>query len=150
MDRKILLTIIAGLVVTCLLLLVSIYAAGIAFILFIVLVMCQLIMQDSASRPDIMVELRDDAKAVLIRNSGNSDAVRVHVALVPLDIEYDIMVLAPDQINEYPLEKMVTEAKAVATFENVMGDKFSRSGTLASGGSAYDPLKPMIPIFRWK
>jgi hypothetical protein len=108
------------------------------------------IMQDSTTLPDVMVELEDDAKGILIRNSGNSDAVKIHVALVPVNIEFNIAVLAPDQINEYPLESMLSEAKAVVTFENVMGNAFSRTYNLSSTGNQNDPFKPMIPFFKWK
>ena len=105
------------------------------------------IMQDTKNLPDVVVELKEDAKGVVVRNSGNSDAVNVRVALVPVNIEYRIQTIAPDQVNEYPFESMLAEAKAVVTFENVMGDAFSRSYDLSARGS-YDPLRPMIPLFR--
>ena len=149
MDRKLQILLIAGIILTIIAFLINIYAGGVVFILFAVLVMSLFIMQDTKTLPDVVVELKDDAKGIIIRNSGNSDAVKVHVALVPLNIEYDIPVLAPDQVNEYPLETMLAEAKAVAAFENVMGNSFSRSYELSSRGS-YDPLKPMIPLFRHK
>lgn len=150
MDRKIQGMFIAGIALTLIAFLFSFYAAAIIFILFAVLIMSLLIMQDSASFPNVVVELKDDAKSVIIRNAGNSDAVKVHVALVPINIEFDILVLAPDQVNEYPLESMLAEAKAIATFENVMGNTFSKSYSLTASGNEYDPLKPMIPLFRWK
>jgi len=150
MDRKIQILLVSGIIITLIVFLINIYAAGIVFIIFVILVMSLFIMQDSTTMPDIIAELKDDAKGIIIRNSGNSDAVKVHVALVPMDIEFNIAVLAPDQVNEYPLEKMIPEVKAAVTFENVMGDTYSRSYNLTASGNQYDPLKPMIPIFKWK
>lgn len=150
MDRKIQILLVSGIILTLIVFLINIYAAGVLFILFAVLIMSLFIMQDSTTLPDVMVELEDDAKGILIRNSGNSDAVKIHVALVPVNIEFNIAVLAPDQINEYPLESMLPEAKAVVTFENVMGNAFSRTYNLSSTGNQNDPFKPMIPFFKWK
>jgi hypothetical protein len=149
MDRKLQILLVAGIILTIIAFLVNIYAGGIVLILVAVIAMSLFIMKDTESLPDVVVELREDAKGVIIRNSGNSDAVKVHVALVPVNIEYDIQVIAPDQVNEYPLESMLAEAKAVATFENVMGNSFSRSYDLSARGT-YDPLRPMIPLFRHK
>lgn len=149
MDRKIQILLVSGIVVTLIVFFINIYAAGIVFILFATIGMSMFIMKDSTVLPDVVAELKEDAKGIVIRNSGNSDAVKVHVALVPINIEFDIAVLAPDQINEYPLEKMIPEVKAVVTFENVMGDSYSRSYQL-SASSGWDPLKPMFPLFRLK
>ena len=103
-------------------------------------------MQDTKNLPDVIVELKEDAKGVIVRNS---DAVNVHVSLVPLNLEYHIQALAAEQVNEYPQETMLADAKAVVTFENVMGDMLSRTYNL-SARESYDPLKPMIPLFRHK
>lgn len=150
MDRKIQILLVSGIIITLIVFLINVYAAGVVFILFAALVMSLFIMQDSTTLSDVVAELKEDAKGIMIRNNGNADAVRIHVALVPANIEFNIAVLAPDQINEYPLEKMITEVRAVITFENVMGDKFSRTYNLSACGNQYDPLKPMIPLFKWK
>lgn len=149
MDRKLQILLGAGIVLTIIAFIFNIYAGGVVAILVAVIVLSLFIMKDAENFPDVVVELKEDAKTVIIRNSGNSDAVKVHIALVPVNREYDIQVLAPDQINEYPLESMLSEAKAVVTFENVMGNLFSRTYELSSRGT-YDPLKPMIPLFRYK
>lgn len=149
MDRKLLLLIGVGIILTLIASLISIYAGGIVLVLVAVLVMSLFIMQDTKNLPDVIVELKEDAKGVIVRNSGNSDAVNVHVSLVPLNLEYHIQTLAAEQVNEYPQEMMLADAKAVVTFENVMGDTFSRSYIL-SARESYDPLKPMIPLFRHK
>jgi hypothetical protein len=149
MDRKIQILLVSGIVITFIVFLINVYAAGIVFILFATLAMSLFIMQDSTVLPDVVAELREDAKAIVLRNSGNSPAVKIHLALVPIDTEFDLPALAADQTHEYPLTKMIDEIKAVVTFENENGDKFSRSYTLSSRGG-YDPLKPMIPLFRLK
>ena len=139
---------VSGIVITLIVFLINIYAAGIVFILFATLVMSLFIMQDSTILPDVVAELKEDAKTIVIRNSGNSPAMKIHLALVPLDIEFDLPSLAPDLTHEYPLGKMIDEVKVVITFENERGDAYSRSYTLSSRGGGYDPLKPMIPLFR--
>jgi hypothetical protein len=149
MDKKITGVFIAGLLVTILLFFVSIYLAGIAIILVLVLVMSLFILQDSRVLPDVEATLRDDAKAVIIRNTGNSVALKLHVALVPLNIEYDIPSLDADASQEYSLAAMVEEVKVVITFENEQQKAFSRVHTLSSSGE-FDPLKPMFPLFRNK
>lgn len=149
MDRKLLILAGAGIILTIVASLINIYAGGVVLVLVAVLAMSLFIMQDTKNLPDVVVELKEDAKGIIIRNSGNADAVNIHVSLVPINIEYHIQALAADQVNEYPLEAMLSEARAVAAFENVMGNAFSRSYDLSARGS-YDPLKPMIPIFRQK
>jgi hypothetical protein len=149
MDKKITGLLIAGLLVTILLFFISIYLAGIAFILLIVILMSLFIMQDSKFLPDAEALLRDDAKAVIIRNNGNSPALKVHVALVPFNIEYDIPFLDADASFEYPLSAMVENVKVVLTFENEQQKEFSRTCMLSASGE-FDPFKPMIPLFKWK
>jgi hypothetical protein len=85
-------------------------------IILVVLIMSMLIMQDSTFHPDIAAQIRDDAKAIIIRNTGNSTAVKIHLALVPMNIEFDLPSLAADDSHEYPLATMVNEVKVVTTF----------------------------------
>ncbi|HEX3002321.1 MAG TPA: hypothetical protein VHN82_08155, partial [Methanoregula sp.] len=127
MDRTFLILAGAVLLLTRVASFISIYAGGVVLVLVAVIAMSHFIMQDTKDLPDIVVELKEDAKGIIIRNSGNADAVNVHVSLVPVNIEYTIQALAADQVNEYPLEAMLAEVKAVATFENVMGGGFSRT-----------------------
>jgi hypothetical protein len=150
MDKKITAVIAAGLLVTILLFFVSIYLAGIAFIILVALVMSLLIMQDTTFLPQVDVRLREDAKAIVLTNGGNSPALRIHVALVPMNIEYDVESLAVDAMHEYPLASMVAEVKAVITFSNEKGQAFSHSRMLSASGEEFEPLKPMIPVFGWK
>lgn len=150
MEKKLIILLITGLLISILLLLIDIYLAGIAFILLIAILMSLLIMQDTADIPDIAVQFRDDAKAILLTNKGNAKAVNIHAALVPLNSEYDIPVLEEDATREIPLSTMAEEIKIVLTFENEQGRKFSRSAHLSALEEDPDPLKPMIPIFKWK
>jgi hypothetical protein len=150
MDRKTAILLVPGLLITIIVFFISIYAAGILFVVLIAIVMSLLIMRDSASLPDIVAELREDAKAVIIRNTGNSDAKKIHVALVPLNIEFNLSSLPADATYEYALEKMIGKVKTVVTFENDTGNTFSRSYRLSSGEETFEPFKPMIPLFKWK
>lgn len=150
MDRKVLMIAAVGLLLTLALALFNIYLAGVALIIVIVLVMSLFIMQDSTFLPDIEAELRSDAKAVVIRNSGNAPARKIHAALVPLNIEFDVPSLDVEKTSEYLLPSMIEQAKLVVTFENEKGGAFEREFSLNALNPPYDPLKPMIPMFKWK
>lgn len=150
MDKRTIAIGAAGLLVTILLLFVDIYLAGIAFIILAVIVMSLLIMGDSAFLPQIAVRLRDDAKAIVLTNNGNSAALGIHVALVPMNIEYDIPSLAVEESHEFPLSSMLAEVKVVVTFSNENGQPFSHSRNLSATGEEFEPLKPMVPVFGWK
>ena len=149
MDKTTTTVLAAGIVLTVILFFVSIYLAGIVLILLIAIVMSLMIMQDTTFLPQVHVSLREDAKAIVLTNTGNSPALKIHVALVPLDIEYDIASLAVDESHEYPFSSMVTEVKAVITFFNEKGRSYSESHKL-SASEEFEPLKPMVPIFGWK
>ncbi|RPI37603.1 MAG: hypothetical protein EHM53_10380 [Methanoregulaceae archaeon] len=150
MDKRTTAVLAAGILVTLLLLFINLYLAGIALIILVAIIMTLLIMQDTAFRPQVDVRLKDDAKAIILTNGGNSPAVKIHIALVPMNIEYDVGSLAVDASHEYPLPAMVTEVKAVITFENGNGQPFSHSQKLSASGEEWEPLKPMVPVFGWK
>ncbi len=149
MDKKTTTVLVVGIILTLIFFLVNIYLAGVVLIFVVVIVMSFLIMQDTTFLPQVEVRLREDAKAIVLTNNGNSPAINIHVALVPMNIEYDIATLAVDQSHEYPFTSMVTEVKAVITYSNENGRAFSESRKLSSAGE-YDPFKPVIPIFGWK
>jgi hypothetical protein len=150
MDKKTRFGVVAGLLITLVVFFINIYAAGIVFVILLALVMTYAIMQDSRYLPDIVAEFREDAKGIVIRNAGNATAQKIHVALVPENIEYDIGTLLPDAVYVHPLDRMVASVRVVVTFENENGDAFTRSYQISSLGEGYDPLKPMIPLFGWK
>jgi hypothetical protein len=129
----------------------DLYFSGIAAILLIVLGMSFFIMQDARYLPEIGVSLQDDAKGILVINHGNDAAIGIHVVIVPHNIEFDIVSLAADGRYEYPLPAMLNEAKAVATYQNSEGFKYSQTFRLSAlGKSDDDLLKPALPLFKWK
>lgn len=150
MDKRTTAVLAAGILVTLLLFFVNIYLAGIALIILVAIMMSLMIMQDTTFRPQVDVRLKDDAKAIILANGGNSPAVNIHVALVPMNIEYEVDSLAVDASHEYPLPAMVTDVKVVITFKNERGQPFSHSQKLSASGEEWEPLKPMIPVFGWK
>jgi hypothetical protein len=150
MERNSIILLVAGLLITLLLIFINIYLAGIVFILLITILMSLQIMQDTAGIPDIAVHLRDDAKAILLTNKGNARAVKIHGSLVPLNIEFDIPSLDEDATFEFPLNSMVEEVKVAITYKNEKGSPFSKSTMLSSLEEEPDLLKPMIPVFKWK
>jgi arginyl-tRNA synthetase len=112
--------------------------------------MSHLIMQDTTGIPEIAAKLRDDAKAIIITNTGNARAEKIHVALVPVNIEFDISSLEVDSSYEFSLNSMVENIKFTITYQNENGRLFSSSSKLSAFGEEPDLLKPMIPIFKWK
>jgi hypothetical protein len=128
-----------------------IYYSLMALVFIVVLLMSVRIMQNSKNIPDITVRLREDAKGVWVINNGNARAEKIHIALVPLNIESDVPPLEPEEHFEVALPSMLTEAKAVVTFESTDGRKFGSTIALSSTGEGeYDPFKPVFPIFGYK
>lgn len=150
MDRKLQILLIAGIIITAIVFLFNMYLAGIVFIVLVTLVMSFIIMQDSRFLPDLEADLKDDAKGIVLRNNGNAPAQEIHVALVPENIEFDLPTLGVDEIHTYATERMIEEVKVVLTFKNENGDAFTRTFRLSAREEKFDPLKPMIPLFRWK
>lgn len=150
MDKKGMIIIVAGILVTAACFLINIYLGGTALVILVAIVMSLFIMQDSSSIPEISARLSEDAKSLVLTNNGNADAVRIHVTLVPADKEFDVPVLGPDTSYEYSFGSMVNEAKAVITYTNKEGREFSGSFRLSALEKEYDPLKPAFPLFKWK
>ena len=141
----------AGALICILLFWINFYLGATGVIVIAALAMSVFIMEDSRILPEITVRLGDDAKKVVVENSGNAPAYRIHVALVPLDIEFDLPELAADARHEYPLPRMIDEAKAAVTFDDANRVQTSRTFTLSAMGKGDDdPLKPMFPLFKWK
>ncbi|MGB8220164.1 MAG: hypothetical protein WCE46_07255 [Methanoregula sp.] len=142
---------VAGALICVLLIWINIYLGATGVIILAALAMSVFIMEDARVLPELTVRLGDNAKKVVVENSGNAPAYRIHVALVPLDIEFDLPELAADARHEYPLTRMVDTAKAVVTFEDKNSVETSRTFTLSALGKGdNDPLRPMFPLFRWK
>jgi hypothetical protein len=150
MDKKTIIVLGAGIILSILLAFISIYLAGIALIIKIVIGMSLMIMQDTLFLPNVVVTLKDDARGIVLTNTGNSPAVKIHVSLVPMNTEYDLAALGIDESHEYVLESMIQEVKVVVRFENENGQPFSHSEKLSAYGTEFEPLKPIIPLFKWK
>ncbi|MCX6682774.1 MAG: hypothetical protein NTY71_07320 [Methanoregula sp.] len=129
----------------------DIYGGGMAAVILVVIGMSFFIMQDARFLPEIGVSLTDDAKGIIVINHGNDNARLIHVSIVPHNIEFDIPSLAADARHEYPLSAMLTEAKAVVSYQNSKGLKYSQTfGLSALGKSDDNLLKPAFPMFKWK
>ncbi len=144
---------IGGLIITAaLFVFVDIYLAGIAVILVISLAIAFQIMGETRSLPPrLTCWLSEDARKIVLRNEGNERAVRIHITLVPQDLQFDLPELPVEGRHEFPLSSMIAEAKAIVSYENDSGRRFSRSILLSSTGKGEeDLLKPTFPIFGWK
>ena len=150
MEKNVAILLILGICITLGLAIINIYLAGIAFIILITLLMSLMIMRDTTGLPDIEVQLRDDARAIIFTNKGNSRAEAIHGTVVPMNIEFDIPPLDEDSMYEFPLNAMVEEIKIAITYKNEEGRPFSKTKMLSSLAEEPDLLKPMIPIFKWK
>jgi len=150
MEKNTKILLVLGILITIALLFYDIYLAGIVGVIFIAIVMSLLIMQDTTGIPEIEAKLRDDAKAIIFTNTGNARAEKIHVALVPVNIEFDIASLNVDSSYEFSLNAMVENIKFTITYQNENGRSFSRSSKLSVFDEEPDLLKPMIPTFKWK
>ncbi|MDD1656682.1 MAG: hypothetical protein LUO87_04830 [Methanomicrobiales archaeon] len=141
----------AGLLVCVAVAIFQIYFALILLVILITVLISLQIMRETRGFPDITCRLQEDAKGIAVRNRGNAKAVAIHLAVVPLDLEFDIPPLEPEETTTLAVPHMISEAKAVITFENEAGRKYSRTVMVsATGEGEEDLLKPMIPLFGWK
>jgi hypothetical protein len=150
MDKNTVVLVAAGLLITIVLFLVNIYIAGFFVIIFFVAVILRQIMEDSRDLPELVAELREDAKAVVIKNTWNSPAHHVHGTLVPLNIEFDIPSLDAEARYEHVLDAMTVSVKVLLKFENEEGTAFSRTYRLDANDAGFEPFKPAFPLFKWK
>jgi len=150
MDKRIQIIIVLGILITIASLFYDIYLAGIVGVIFIAIIMSLMIMQDTTGIPEVVAKLSEDAKSIVLINTGNARAEKIHVTLVPNNIEFDIASLDVDSAYEYSLGTMVQEIKIKITYSNENGRLFSSSKKLSVFEEETDPLKPLIPMFRWK
>jgi len=150
MEKNTKILLVLGALFTIVLLFINIYLGGIVGVIFITLMMSLKIMHDTTGIPDIVATLKDDAKGIVLTNTGNARAEKIHVLLVPNNIEFDIPSLDVDSIYVFPLNAMIEEIKIVITWSNENERQFSGSAKLSVFGEEPDLLKPMIPIFKWK
>jgi hypothetical protein len=152
MDRNQIILLVAGLVLAGIIAFaVDLYIGLIILVIVLTIFMSLRIMADSALLPDVIATLSEDAKDLRVTNRGNAPAYSIHVAVVPMDIEYDIPVLQVDEEKKFHFEHMIKEAKAAVTFKNERGDLYEKSFPLSAlKGGEEDLLKPMFPLFKWK
>jgi len=150
MDKRIQIILVLGILITIASLFYDIYLAGIVGVIFIAIIMSLMIMQDTTGIPEVVAKLSEDAKSIVLINTGNARAEKIHVTLVPNNIEFDIASLDVDSAYEYSLGTMVQEIKIKITYSNENGRLFSSSKKLSVFEEEPDPLKPLIPMFRWK
>ena len=154
MERYQKIVVVLGIILIIIFLPIDIFFAGIAAIITVALFVSFLMVNLSkrfAIEPELIAVLAMDAKAVVIKNKGEAQAVNIHVAVVPLDIEFDVPQLEPDAQYQFALPHMVEEAKAAITYEDAQGRHFAHSSPLsAMEGGEEDLLKPMFPMFGWK
>jgi hypothetical protein len=141
----------AGVLVCALLFYIDIYLGATGVVVLIAIAMSFFIMEDAGVLPDVTIRLHDDAKRIIVTNRGTAPAYRIHITLVPLNIEFDIPELSVDATSERQLQEMISEAKAVVTFEDSKGSHYTRTTAISAlGKNDDDLLKPMFPLFKWK
>jgi len=150
MKRNHVLIIIAGLIISALLGVVSIYLTGIGVILVIALAMSFQIMQETERLTDLAVALSEDAKVITVTNQGNLLIRNIRVSLIPFDLEFRIPELAVNEKFSYTLQQMLNEGRAVVKFEDVNGREYNKSFNLSALHNEEDLLKPVMPLFDWK
>ena len=150
MKRNHLAIIVAGLIISAVLAVISIYLTGIGVILVIALAMSFQIMQDSDRLTDLAVVLSENAKVITVINRGNMLIRNISVSLIPLNVEFKVPELTVDEKFTYELPQMINEARAAVEFEDLNGRKYNKTFHLSALYSDDDLLKPMFPTFDWK
>lgn len=151
MNRTYLILLVGAGIVTLILFLVNFWFGLMAAVVLIALIMSVYIMQDTLDQPDILAALKDQAKNLELRNRGNAEARDIHVAVIPLNIEFDIPALQIEERYTHSFGRMIDEAKVVVTFQNAQGARYKQTYMLSAiGRSEEDLLKPAFPMFRWK
>jgi hypothetical protein len=133
----------------------SIFLGLVILVIDLVLLMSFIISESSKKLkriPKLTAHLTEDAKSVIIRNEGDRAAVGVHVALVPLNIEFNIPRIDAGDDASHPEAEMINEAKAVMTYQDEEGAAYTHSTHLTALGpdEEDDLLKPAFPMFKWK
>ncbi|WP_332449670.1 hypothetical protein [Methanoculleus sp.] len=147
MDKNQRIVLVGGGLITLALFFVEPFFALIALVCVLVLLMSLRIMGDTTDYPLVTADLSENAREVVVTNTGTTRAQKIHVDLVPLNIEFDIASLDPDEISRFALDTMISEAKAVVTYENPRGEAFKRSYPLSALRAGRDPTEPLFPIF---
>ncbi|MCM2466965.1 hypothetical protein [Methanoculleus oceani] len=147
MDKNQKIVLMTGALVTLGLLFIDVFYALIALVFMLAILMSFRIMGDTENYPLITADLSEDAREIILTNTGTARAQKIRVALVPLNIDFEVASLDPDEESGFSLASMVSEAKAVITYQNAEGQEFTRSYPLTALGAGRDPTEPMFPIF---
>ena len=150
MDKNIKIFIVLGIIITIAAYFYDIYLAGIVGVIVIALIMTMMIMRDTTGIPEVVAKLNDDAKGIVLTNTGNARAEKIHGTLIPDNLDFDIAFLEVDSTFVYPLDKMVQEIKINLTYSNENGRLFTSSKKLSVFDEEPDLLRPLIPMFKWK
>ncbi|MDD1688004.1 MAG: hypothetical protein LUO90_00355 [Methanoregula sp.] len=150
MDKNIKIFIVLGIIITIAAYFYDIYLAGIVGVIVIALIMTMMIMRDTTGIPEVVAKLNDDAKGIVLTNTGNARAEKIHATLIPDNLDFDIASLEVDSTFVYPLDKMVQEIKINLTYSNENGRLFTSSKKLSVFDEEPDLLRPLIPMFKWK
>ena len=150
MDKRIQIILVLGILITIASAFLDMYLAGIVGMIFIAIIMSLMIMQDTTGIPEVVAKLSEDAKSIVLTNTGNARAEKIHVILIPSNVEFDIDSLDVDSVYEYSLGTMVQEIKIKITYSNENKRLFSSSKKLSVFDEDPDLLRPMIPMFKWK
>ncbi|MDV2481783.1 hypothetical protein F8E02_07140 [Methanoculleus sp. Wushi-C6] len=147
MDKNQRIVLVAGALITLGLFFINVFFALIALVCVLALLMSIRIMGETGSFPLVTVDLSEDAREVIVTNTGNARAQKIRVALVPMNIDFEVPSLEPDEESGFSLGTMISEAKAVVSYEDAAGRKHTRSYPLTALGAGRDPTEPMFPIF---
>ncbi|MBT8508056.1 hypothetical protein AZH53_06515 [Methanomicrobiaceae archaeon CYW5] len=152
MNNRPLLLMIGGILVVLAMVAVGgIFIGGIGLILVLTLAVSLYLNEKGRQLgeiPDLDAVLSSDAKRIIIRNHGNGPAVAVHVAIVPLNKEFDAESIDPDGKYVWEAEEMIQEAKAAIIWHDTDGRTYSNESRLSALGKGEDDLlKPMFPLF---
>jgi hypothetical protein len=150
MDKRIQVILVLGIIITIISAFLDMYLAGIVGVIFIAIIMSLIIMQDTTGVPEVVANLSDEAKSIILTNTGNARAEKIHVTLIPSNVEFDVPSLDVDSSYEYPLGSMVQEIKIKITWSNENKRLFSSSKKMSVFDEDPDLLRPMVPMFKWK
>jgi len=150
MDKRIQIILVLGILITIASAFLDMYLAGIVGVIFIAIMMSLMIMQDTTGIPEVVAKLSEDTKSIVLTNTGNARAEKIHVILIPSNIEFNIDSLDVDSVYEYSLGTMVQEIKIKITYSNENKRLFSSSKKLSVFDEEPDILRPLIPMFKWK
>src|SRR5512139_1375764 len=104
MDKNIKIFIVLGIIITIAAYFYDIYLAGIVGVIVIALIMTMMIMRDTTGIPEVEAKLNDDAKGIVLTNTGNARAEKIHGTLIPDNLDFDIASLEVDSTYVYPLD----------------------------------------------